>query len=203
MDSTSSVYHGYVGSYSTCSCILCKPIIYCYLVDKFYTLASSGIDGRCYDLKKASIQMKNLALYKIPIIYMLIYVILVLMSGVWLFLLSQGFESSESIMSTLKNVVTAPACKSVEGLIEVVTPHLFAIGTLIFVTAHFMLFSTKVSPKMSLRVAMLLFIFALFDIFSYFVISFGVVVSGWVKLVALSIFVLLFLVMLGLVAFSL
>ena len=134
---------------------------------------------------------------------MLIYVILILMSGLWLFLLSQGLECSESIISTLKNVIASPAEKSVEGLIEVVTPHLFAIGTLIFVTAHFMLFSTKVSQKMSLIIAMFLFIFALFDIFSYFAITFGLVVSGWIKLVAVSVFIAFFLLMLGLVGISL
>jgi hypothetical protein len=134
---------------------------------------------------------------------MLIYVILILMSGIWLFLLSQGSECNESIIARLKSVITTPAEKSIEGLIEVATPHLFAIGTLIFVAAHFMLFSTKVSQKISLIVAMFLFVFALFDIFSYFAIIFGLVVSGWIKLVALSGFVLLFLLMLGLVGFSL
>ncbi len=147
--------------------------------------------------------MKNIALYSLPIRYMLIYIILILLSGVWLFLLSQGLECSDGIISTLKNVLTAPAEKSVEGLIEVATPHLFAIGTLIFVAAHFMLFSTNVSQKISLIAAMSLFVFGLFDIFSYFAITFGLVVSGWIKLVALSGFVLLFLLMLGLVGFSL
>ena len=147
--------------------------------------------------------MKNIALYSLPIRYMLIYVILILVSGLWLFLLSQGLECSESIISTLKNVIASPAEKSVEGLIEVATPHLFAIGTLIFVTAHFMLFSTKFSQKLSLIVAMFLFMFALFDIFAYFAMTFGLVVSGWIKLVALSGFVLLFLFMLGLVGISL
>lgn len=147
--------------------------------------------------------MKHIALYSLPIRYMLIYIILILMSGVWLFLLSQGYESSESIISTLKNLIATPVEKSVQGLIEVATPHLFAIGTLIFVAAHFMLFSTNVSQKVSLIVAMLLFAFALFDIFAYFTISLGLVVSGWIKLAALSGFVLLFLFMLGLVGFSL
>lgn len=147
--------------------------------------------------------MKNIALYSLPIRYMLIYVLLILMSGIWLFLLSQGLEYSESVINTLKNIIASPVEKSVEGLIEVATPHLFAIGTLIFVTAHFMLFSTKFSQKLSLIVAMFLFVFALFDIFSYFAIAFGLVVSGWIKLVALSGFVLLFLLILGLVGFSL
>lgn len=147
--------------------------------------------------------MKNIALYSLPIRYMLIYVLLILMSGIWLFLFSQGLECSDSVISTLKNIIASPVEKSVEGLIEVATPHLFAIGTLIFVTAHFMLFSTKFSQKLSLIVAMFLFVFALFDIFSYFAIAFGLVVSGWIKLVALSGFVLLFLLILGLVGFSL
>jgi hypothetical protein len=147
--------------------------------------------------------MKNTALYKIPIIYMIIYVLLIMMSGVWLFLLSQGLEGEESIIATLNNVILAPADKSIEGLIEVVTPHLFAIGTLIFVAAHFMLFSTKVSQKLSLIVSMVLFMVAMFDIFSYFAISFGLIVSGWIKLLAMSAFIASFLFMLGLVGISL
>lgn len=147
--------------------------------------------------------MKHIALYSLPIRYMIIYVILILMSGLWLFLLSQGYESSESIIGTLKNIISAPADKSLQGLIEVAAPHLFAIGILLFTAAHFMLFSTNVSPKVSLIAAMLLFAFGLFDIFAYFAISLGLFVSGWIKLVAVSGFVLLFLFMLGLVGFSL
>jgi hypothetical protein len=147
--------------------------------------------------------MKNLALYSIPIRYMLIYVVLILVSGLWLFLLSQGLDSSGSVMNTIKNVISTPEVKSLEGIIEVATPHIFAIGTLIFVSAHFMLFSTKISQKASLVVAMILFAFALFDIFSYFAITFGLLVSGWIKLLSMLLFVLLFLLMLGMVGFSL
>jgi len=147
--------------------------------------------------------MKNIALYAIPIKYMLLYVVLILVSGVWLFLLSQGLHSSESVMHTLKNIISAPEVKSIQGLVEVLTPHLFAMATLIFVAAHFMLFSTKVSQRVSLIVAMLLFVFALFDIFSYFFITFGWFVSGWIKILSMLVFVLLFVLMLGLLAFSL
>lgn len=166
-------------------------------------MACFGIFGWDNDPKETSVQMKNIALYAIPIRYMLIYVVLILVSGLWLFLLSQGLDSSEGVMHTLKNVISTPEIKSMQGLIEVVTPHLFAMAALIFVAAHFMLFSTKVSQKVSLIVAMLLFAFALFDIFSYFAITFGLFVSGWIKLLSLSLFVLLFLLMLGLLAFSL
>jgi len=203
MDRTSSVYYGYVGTCGTDTCLFGQCVLYSHVADQFYAVACSGIHSCSYDPKKTLVQMKNIALYSLPIRYMLIYVILILMSGLWLFLLSQGLECSESIISTLKNVIASPAHKSIEGLIEVATPHLFAIGTLIFVAAHFMLFSTKVSQKMSLIVAMVLFILALFDIFSYFAITFGLVVSGWIKLVAISMFIAFFLLMLGLVGVSL
>ncbi len=147
--------------------------------------------------------MKNLALYKIPIGYMLIYVVLILVSGLWLFLLSQGLDSSESMIHTIQTIIHTPKPKSLHNFIEVAAPHVFAIGTLIFVVAHFMLFSTKISQKVSLIVAMLLFTVALFNIFAYLVISVGLLVSGWIKLVSLLLFMLLFLLMLGLVAFSL
>jgi len=146
--------------------------------------------------------MKNLKLYHIPIVYMLVYVVAILATGIWLFLLSQGLSSS-TIMQTLTQIVTVPEPKSLHNFIEVATPHLFAIGTLIFVVAHFMLFSTKISQRFSLRVSVLLFIVALLNILAYLLIIFGVMVSGWIKLLSLALFVLLFLLLLGMVAFSL
>jgi len=146
--------------------------------------------------------MKHLKLYHIPIAYMLVYVVAILATGVWLFLLSQGLGSSD-IVQTLTQIATLPEPKSLHNVIEVATPHLFAIGTLIFVVAHFMLFSTKVSQLFSLRVSVLLFVVALLNIASYLAIIFGFVVSGWVKLVTLVVFVLLFLLLLGMVSFSL
>lgn len=147
--------------------------------------------------------MKFIALYKIPITYLLLYAVLILASGVWLFLLSQGLDSAQSLNHTLKDIIHTPEAKSVRGLIEVATPHLFAMGMLIFVAAHFMLFSTRVSKKMTAVVSLIVFGLALLDIFSYFAISFGWVVSGWLKLFALFAFVSSFVVLLVLLAFSL
>ena len=146
--------------------------------------------------------MKNLKLYHIPIAYMLVYILAILTTGMWLFLLSQGLGSSD-ILQTLRQIATVLEPKSLHNFIEVATPHLFAIGTLIFVVAHFMLFSTKISQKFSLRVSVLLFIVALLNIVAYLLIIFGVVISGWIKLLSLGLFILLFLLLLGMVAFSL
>lgn len=147
--------------------------------------------------------MKNVSLYKIPIAYMLVYVVLILCTGVWLFLLSQGLNSSDGVMSTIMSIVNSPEPKSLHNFIEVAAPHMFAIGAMVFVASHFMLFSTKISQKTSLIVSMLLFVLALLNIFSYSAIIFGFLVSGWIKLLSISIFVLLFLLMLLMVAVSL
>lgn len=146
--------------------------------------------------------MKNLHLYTIVIGYMLVFVIAILLTGLWLFLLSQGLSDSR-MQETLLSIINSPEPKSLHGFMEVATPHIFAMGTLIFVVAHFMLFSTDISQKFSLFVSRLLFAAALFNISAYLFISFGFFVSGWIKLLAMGFFVLVLLFMLGLVAFSL
>ena len=146
--------------------------------------------------------MKNFKLYNITIAYMLVYVVVILGTGLWLFLLSQGLGSSD-IIRTLSDIIAKPEQKSLHNFIEVATPHLFAIGILIFVVAHFMLFSTKISQKFSLVVSTLLFVLGLLNVVAYLPIILGLVVLGWIKLVSMGVFVLLFLVLLGMVAFSL
>lgn len=146
--------------------------------------------------------MKNFNLYNIVIFYMLMFVVALLVSGVWLFLLSQGLSSSD-VLETLRSIVNAPDIRSLHSFIEVATPHMFSMGAILFVVAHFMLFSTKVSKKFSLTVSLLLFLTAFFNISSYLLISFGLLVSGWIKLFSMVLFVLVFVFMLGLVAFSL
>ncbi|AKF24441.1 hypothetical protein YH65_02800 [Sulfurovum lithotrophicum] len=147
--------------------------------------------------------MKKLSYFNIPIAYLLLYTVVILATGVWLFLLSQGLNSVEGITGALKKVISTPEPKSMHNLVEVATPHLFAMGMLIFVVAHFMLFSTKISQKVSLAVAMVLFILAFFNILSYGAIAFGLVASGGIKLLTMGVFVGVFLVLLGMVAVSL
>ena len=146
--------------------------------------------------------MKNTHLYTIPIFYMVLFTVAILVSGVWLFLLSQGF-AEESFTTTLSQIIERPVSKSIHGLVEVVTPHLVSMGMLLFLVAHFLLFSTKVSKRFSKKLSIALFIAAFANIFAYFLISFNVVASGWVKLLLMGAFVLLFMFVLFLVLFSL
>jgi|GEM_PF-1214831 len=146
--------------------------------------------------------MKNTNFYIIPIVYMLLYTVAILVTGIWLFLLSQGL-GDESIGVTLYHIIEAPVLKSIYGLMEVATPHLVSMGILIFLVAHFLLFSTNVSKAFSKKISIILFITAFANILAYFMISFGLFSSGWLKLLLMGSFVLLFVFVLLLVAFSL
>jgi len=147
--------------------------------------------------------MKKLSFFHIPIAYLLLYTVLLLGSGLWLFLLSQGLASSEGIAATLEKIILTPEPKSMHNFVEVATPHMFAMGSLVFVVAHFMLFSTKISQKISLIVSMILFAFFLFNIFSYGLISFEILSSGWIKLLSMLLFTGMFLLLLFMVGVSL
>lgn len=147
--------------------------------------------------------MKHLKLYHIPIMYMIPYTLAILGTGIWSFLLSQGLTESGSVIAVFQRIVLSPIEKSMHNFIEISTPHLFAMGVLIFVVAHFMIFSTKIKHKTSMMLALLLFVLALFNISAYLLIMSGLLTSGWIKLISMSLFVGTFLILLGMVTFSL
>ena len=147
--------------------------------------------------------MKRYPYYRIPIGYMLLFAFFIFASGVWLFLLPQGLAQTGSLAAALQQLVYTPAVKSWQQFVEIAAPHLFAMGALIFIVAHFLLFSTKISRHFSMRLGFWLYIAALADIFAYALIIAGIVTNGWIKLAVLAIFALLFLLLFGAIAVSL
>lgn len=147
--------------------------------------------------------MKSRSLYTVPIFYLVVYAALIVSTGIWLFFLTQGVSDSDTVIEMIRKVASTPAEKSIHGFIEVASAHMFAIGITVFVLSHFMLFSTRISHKTSLKVFMILFIFSLLDIFSYGLISIGFLVSGWLKLFSMFMFVLFFVAMSVMVTLSL
>ncbi len=147
--------------------------------------------------------MKRYPRYRIPIGYMLLFSFFIVASGLWLFLLPQGLSETGSLIATMQQLVKSPAPKSWQQFVEIAAPHLFAMGTLIFIVAHFLLFSTKISRHFSMRLSLWLYIAALVDILAYALIIVGIVTTGWIKLAVLAVFTLLFLMLLAAVAVSL
>lgn len=147
--------------------------------------------------------MKRYPRYRLPIGYMLLFSFFIVASGLWLFLLPQGLAETGSLGAALQQLVHIPAVKSWQQFVEIATPHLFAMGALIFIVAHFLLFSTRISRHFSMRLSLWLYISALADISAYALIIAGIVTTGWIKLAVLAVFILLFLILLGAVAVSL
>ena len=131
--------------------------------------------------------------YRFAIAYFSLFGTLLLFSGAALFVNKLGL-SYESVSSFyLGNAEQFSQPKSIYGLLETALPHLGAMGLFIFVTAHFMLFTPKKQRQKTIAPAIILFIAALLDIGSGFLI-----VQGWTFFVGVKIIAFLTLQIIGL-----
>ena len=120
--------------------------------------------------------------YRFAIIYFVLFGVLLLVSGALLFLTKMGL-SVEGVQSFyLGSAVHFAQPKTPYGLLETALPHLGAMGLFIFVLGHFMLFGTKQEKRQSILPVKLLFVAALVDIGSGFMI-----IEGWHLFVTLKI----------------
>jgi hypothetical protein len=131
--------------------------------------------------------------YRFAIAYFVLFGLLLLASGMVLFFSKIGFtyEAVESYYLGSQALFTTS--KSSYGLLEVALPHLGAMGLFIMVTGHFLLFSTKAKKQRAKHLVIALFVLALLDIFSGFLI-----VDGWTLFIWLKLFSFMFLQLLGL-----
>ncbi len=136
--------------------------------------------------------------YRIAIAYFALFGTLLLASGAVLFFSKIGFsyEAVQSYYLGSKALFSAP--KSSYGLLETALPHLGSMGLFIMVTGHFLLFASKEKKRQAVKPAVALFIVALLDIFSGFLIVEGWSFFIWVKLAAFALLQLLGLYLLWL-----
>ncbi|MDQ7084036.1 MAG: hypothetical protein Q9M36_03500 [Sulfurovum sp.] len=128
--------------------------------------------------------MNFLLLYTLPIRYMILFSLAIFSSGVWLFILSSDTP------------------KSMHNIIEIATPHLFAMGALLFLLAHFLLFSTLLSQKKALVLVVVTYGLLFVNIFAYFLIDTLGIAPLWLKYITLGGFGSCFVLLLGLLWFS-
>ncbi|MDA3946372.1 MAG: hypothetical protein PF439_06805 [Helicobacteraceae bacterium] len=129
--------------------------------------------------------------YRYAIAYFLLFGTLLLASGAVLFFSKIGFsyEAVQSYYLGSKALFSTP--KSSYGLLEVALPHIGSMGLFIMVTAHFLLFASKERKRQAVKPAIALFVVALLDIFSGFLIVEGWSFFIWVKLAAFALLQLL------------
>jgi len=131
--------------------------------------------------------------YRFAIAYFTVFGALLLLSGAVLFISKLGISYESVSMFYLGDVEQFSQPKSSYGLLETALPHIGAMGLFIFVTAHFMLFTSKKERQKTVLPAIILFMAALLDIGSGFL-----VVHGWTFFIGVKIVAFLTLQIVGL-----
>ncbi len=101
-----------------------------------------------------------------------------------MFIKHTGFE--------IVHVTDYYAKKSLLGLLETISPHLFAMGTVVFVVTHFLALE-KENTKVESIISTLLFVVMLSSNLSAFFISYESHLFSWLKLLSILFFILFFL----------
>ncbi len=117
--------------------------------------------------------------YKVSIRYFLLMSFMLLVTGLWMLLLHTSFN--------VEHFTDYYVQKSVFGLLEVVTPHLFAMGTIVFILTHF-LSLTQRNSSFENKLTLTLFSIMLISNFSGFVITEHTTYLVWVKIISIILF---------------
>ena len=130
--------------------------------------------------------------YKVSIRYFLLMTLMLLVTGIWMLIL----HTSLSLESFTNYYVE----KSVFGLLEVATPHLFAMGTIVFIITHFLSLNRKNSSFES-KLTIALFTVMLVSNFSGFFVTEQTTYLVWVKIVSTLLFFIFMLLVIWRVFF--
>ncbi len=122
--------------------------------------------------------------YRFAIAYFAIFGALLLISGAVLFASKLGFGYESVSIFYLGTQTGFSQPKSSYGLLETALPHLGAMGLFIFVLGHFLLFTDKRQKNRAIKPLLFLFIAALLDIASGFLIIQGWMFFIWIKIAA-------------------
>jgi len=117
--------------------------------------------------------------YKVSIRYFLLMSLMLLLTGIWMLLL----HTSLSVDGFSDYYVQ----KSVFGLLEVATPHLFAMGTVIFILTHFLSLNRRNSSFES-KLTIALFTVMIVSNLSGFIITEQTTYLVWVKIISTVLF---------------
>lgn len=119
--------------------------------------------------------------YKITINYFLIMVLLMMITGIWMVLLQTSLD--------LENITNYYVNKSLLSILEVLTPHLLAMGTVVFILTHFLSLKNK-NTVLETRVSSLLFLVMLLSNLSLLFITEATPWMIWLKIVSVLLLLL-------------
>ena len=124
-------------------------------------------------------------LYANVIRYFLVMLSLLLISGVWMFI-----EHSSLNIITMSHYYGQ---KTLFGLLETLTPHLFGMGTVVFILSHFLALQNK-NSKIEAQLSLGLFILMILSNFTVFFIEETSFSIALIKLVSTFLLLLTFFI---------
>lgn len=142
-------------------------------------MAFTHFNYRTHYYKETS---KMIHLYRIGIRYFLIMLLMLFITGIWLLLLHASFS--------LESFTNYYVQKSVFGLLEVASPHLFSMGIVIFILTHFLSLQNKYTSFES-KLTISLFTVMLISNLSTFLVTQNNMWIIWIKISTTILFLLL------------
>lgn len=131
--------------------------------------------------------------YRFAILYFLAFSLLLLLSSVLLFNEKIGFTYDGVLTYYLGNEATFILAKTPSGLLKIILPHIFGFGLFIMVVLHFVMFTKTNKKKIMPYLILTLFISGFVELFSPFLILYGLEFFAYIKLISFFIFEILFL----------
>lgn len=122
-------------------------------------------------------------LYLLVMRYFFVLLLMLLLSGFWMFV--------EHTQLTIDGVMTYYSPKTVFGLLETVTPHLFGMGVVVFILTHFYTVVQGVYSQWRYLLALMLFALILLSNVSPFLIGENTFIIAILKFVSVITFIVL------------
>ncbi|MBU1658801.1 hypothetical protein KKG72_07085 [bacterium] len=120
--------------------------------------------------------------YKHSILYFLLFSLLLLSSGLMLFEHKIGLNVNSVLDYYLGNQDKYTAAKSMDGVLKIVLPHIFAFGLFSMVILHFLLFTSSRNKAEIKIIVYLTFTSALLEIAAPFFIILGAGFFAYLKI---------------------
>ena len=131
--------------------------------------------------------------YKISILYFLLFSLLLFISSILIFNEKIGFSYNEVLEYYLGSEKTFVTAKTYAGTLKLILPHIMAFGLFIMVTLHFLIFTKKKRPTLYKLIIYMTFLSGFFELFSPFIIISGVEFFAYIKIISFVLFELLML----------
>jgi hypothetical protein len=122
--------------------------------------------------------------YKVAISYFLLFSLLLLVSGAWIFMDKIGFSYQSVLTYYLGNEAAFQAAKTYTGLLKTILPHIFAFGLFVMVVLHFAIFTKKRNTKELTLLIYLAFVTAFLELVSPFMILAGFDSFAYLKIIS-------------------